>query len=78
MGFGIEGNSFSSMQDQFQSKATGTMASINPGSTTKTESKPGAMDMASGMAGGAIAGFQMGGPWGAAAGAILGLASNFF
>lgn len=78
MGYGIEGSSFSSMQQQYQDAATGTMKSFNPGSTTKTTSKPGVTDTIGAVGGGALVGFQLAGPWGAAAGALVGLASTFF
>jgi len=77
-GYGIEGNSFSGMQNKFQSIATGTYGSINPGSTTKTKTQAGPMDALGGAAGGALVGFEIAGGWGAVAGGLLGLASSFF
>jgi len=52
---------------------TGAAISAQPANLGQTMTQPTSRNAASGALGGAMAGFQLGGPWGAAAGGLLGL-----
>lgn len=52
---------------------TGAAISAQPANLGQTMTQPTSRNAASGALGGAMAGYQLGGPWGAAAGGLLGL-----